>query len=127
MKHSKVIFHCIIEITESSPFIPYELAHNYDYGYARKKSTFSIRNDYEACALYIFPFGSRMRSSPIPVIRVVYGTGGNNSNQKQNDNSKRLRAKAMRTTKYQTEGLLESLQRKTQSTGERQREQNTET
>ena len=98
MKHSKVISHRRIEITQSSCFIPYELAHNYDYGYARKKSTFSIRNDYEACALYIFPFGSRMRSSPIPVIRVVYGTGGNNSNQKQNDNSKRLRAKAMRTT-----------------------------
>ena len=35
MKRSKVTSHCKIEITQSPPFIPYELAHNYNYGYAR--------------------------------------------------------------------------------------------
>ena len=40
---------------------------------------------------------------------------------------KRLRAEAMRTIEYQTEGLMESLEKKTKGTRERQREQNTET
>ena len=35
MKHSKIISHCKVEITQSSPFIPYELAQNYGYTYTR--------------------------------------------------------------------------------------------
>ena len=34
MKHYKVISYNRIEITQSSPLIPYELAHNYGYTYA---------------------------------------------------------------------------------------------
>ena len=43
MKHSKVISHRRIEITPSSSFIPYELAHNYGYNYAHNTHQHNCR------------------------------------------------------------------------------------
>ena len=70
MKHSKVISHRRIEITQSSPFIPYELAHNYNYdsrsfgAYQRRPiaSTTAVAEE----GLHVQNFANVLNSKPIP-------------------------------------------------------------